>query len=157
MSVVDLVQSMDGMKQRKAESRGRSCTVSAWVVAMLLIGWVGGLGNGAAGQTNAPGGWIGNVRHPTGDTQPSMPQLSAKQLHELNEMRQKQLVADTDRLLQLARELKRELDGAGVELSPEQMNKVSRIEKLAHNVKEKMREALPPEPMPGGPQNLWPQ
>ncbi len=146
MSVLGPGQSMEGRKRWKSESRGHGRIVSAWIIAALLVCWVGDFGRGAAGQANAPGAWIGNARRQTGANSPPTPQLSAKQLHQLNELRQKQLVADTDRLLQLARELNHELDGAGTDLSPEQMNKVSRIEKLAHSVKEKMRDAVAPGP-----------
>jgi len=62
-----------------------------------------------------------------------------KMLRALNADRQKSLVADTDRLLRLVNELNAEISRANPEsLTPAQLRKVAEIEKLAHNVKDKM-------------------
>jgi nitric oxide reductase activation protein len=54
--------------------------------------------------------------------------------------RQKQLVADTERLLNLANELKTEVDKSNKDtLSLDVIRKADEIEKLAHSVKEKMK------------------
>jgi hypothetical protein len=57
-----------------------------------------------------------------------------------NTERQKKLVADTDKLLQLATELKGEVDKSTKdEMSLAVIKKAGDIEKLAHDVKEKMK------------------
>lgn len=57
-----------------------------------------------------------------------------------NEERQKQLVKDTDRLLALATELKSEVDKTNKDvLSVEVIKKADEIEKLAKNVRERMK------------------
>lgn len=62
-----------------------------------------------------------------------------KRLRSINIERQKSLVADTDRLLKLATELNSEIAKSNPgELSPVQLRKVAEIEKLAHNVRDKM-------------------
>ena len=58
----------------------------------------------------------------------------------LNEKRQKDLKTDTDKLLQLATELKQYVDKTNEHtLSVEVIKKAEEIEKLAHTVKEKMK------------------
>jgi len=62
-----------------------------------------------------------------------------RQLRALNAERQKSMVSDTMKLLKLANELEAEVSGANLDsLTPAQLRKVSEIEKLARNVKEKM-------------------
>jgi hypothetical protein len=62
-----------------------------------------------------------------------------RQLRLLNADRQKSLVADTNKLLKLARELNSEVGEATAGApTPAQLRKVAEIEKLARNVKEKM-------------------
>jgi len=57
-----------------------------------------------------------------------------------NADRQKQLVADAQRLLSLANELKADVDKTTKDtLSLDVIRKADEIEKLAHNVKEKMK------------------
>lgn len=57
-----------------------------------------------------------------------------------NVERQKQLVADTQRLLSLANELKSDVDKSTKDtLSLDVIRKADEIEKLAHTVKEKMK------------------
>jgi hypothetical protein len=61
-----------------------------------------------------------------------------------NEDRQKKLVADTERLLALATDLKTQVDQAagdktGDKLSSDRIRQVGEIEKLAHSVKERMK------------------
>jgi hypothetical protein len=78
--------------------------------------------------------------------------MAEKRLRALNIERQKQMVADADKLLKLAKELNDEVaaSNAGT-LTPEQLHKITEIEKLARSVKERMtanavqpQQALPP-------------
>ena len=64
---------------------------------------------------------------------------AARRLRVLNEMRQKALVSDTNKLLKLASELDAEIQQANSDsLTPDQLRKLALIEKLARNIKEKM-------------------
>jgi hypothetical protein len=57
----------------------------------------------------------------------------------INKERQKSLVSDTNKLLKLANELDAEVKTANsTALTPQQLHKLAEIEKLAHNVKDKM-------------------
>lgn len=58
-----------------------------------------------------------------------------------NEARHKRMQADAAKLLELSTELKADVDKAGNdELSLEVIRKAAEIEKLAHDVKERMRQ-----------------
>jgi hypothetical protein len=70
------------------------------------------------------------------------PLLAAKRQKALNAARQKKLVEDTNKLLALARELDAEVQaGNEAGLTPAQGARLASIEKLAHQVKEKMIES----------------
>ena len=59
---------------------------------------------------------------------------------EANKQRQTELKRDTDRLLQLATELKLQVDKSSENvLSLDVMKKAEEIEKLAHSVRQKMK------------------
>jgi len=74
------------------------------------------------------------------DDRPSAPIADGKLLQALNEDRHKKIVSDTDKLLRLANELNLEIARSDADsLSPGQLHEVAEIEKLAHQVKEKMR------------------
>jgi len=69
---------------------------------------------------------------------PSDMELSQAKMR--NTERQKQLVEETQKLLSLANELKADVDKSNKDtLSLEVVRKADEIEKLAHNVKEKMK------------------
>jgi hypothetical protein len=62
-----------------------------------------------------------------------------KRLQVLNAERQKELVSDTQKLLQLARELNAEVSDANAAgMTDAQLHKVAEIAKLARSIKEKM-------------------
>jgi hypothetical protein len=66
-----------------------------------------------------------------------------RQLKALNAERQKALVSDTEKLLKLAQELNTEIATSNPQkLNSGQMHKIADIEKLAHNVKQKMSESM---------------
>lgn len=85
--------------------------------------------------------------------------LMQRRLRVLNMERQKELVADTNKLLKLARELNVEVASQKSEaLTPEQLHKIAEIEKLARNVKERMTAAVgEPQSTFPPPQILYPQ
>lgn len=73
----------------------------------------------------------------------------------LNEQRQRSLVANTNKLLKLAKELNAEVNGGQAgELTKAQLRKVSEIEKLARKVKSEMSfgpvgaQTIEPSPFP---------
>ena len=64
--------------------------------------------------------------------------ISAEKAH--NEDRRKRMLADTDKLLALSTELKAYIEKAGVEeLSMDVIRKAAGIEKLAHDVQQRMK------------------
>ena len=71
---------------------------------------------------------------------PLNPQLEQEQSRLRNTDRQKQLVTDTQKLLALANQLKADVDKSNKDmLSIDVIKKAEEIEKLAHQVKEKMK------------------
>jgi hypothetical protein len=67
------------------------------------------------------------------------PGEAEKRLRTINAERQKSMVSDTEKLLKLATELNSEIAQSNPgALTPAQLRKVAEIEKLAHNVKDKM-------------------
>jgi hypothetical protein len=85
------------------------------------------------------------------------PAIVERRIRALNIERQKQIVADTDKLLKLARELNEEVAKANTgTLTLDELHKIADIEKLARNVRQRMTESvgepqinmLPPIPYP---------
>jgi hypothetical protein len=69
-----------------------------------------------------------------------MPRIEEQQALARNNERQKRLVADTDKLLALASDLKAQVDKTNKDtLSVDVIKKAEEIEKLAHSVKERMK------------------
>jgi hypothetical protein len=72
--------------------------------------------------------------------EPPSPEVEEQQARSRNSERQKKLVADTDKLLALATELKQEVAKTNKDvLSVDVVKKADEIEKLAHSVKERMK------------------
>ena len=66
--------------------------------------------------------------------------LQDQRQHMAEDERHKRIVADTDKLLELATELKADVDKSTKnELSITVINKAAEIEKLSHDVKERMK------------------
>ena len=94
----------------------------------------GGLGSRPV-TTNSP-----TVMVPMTSDVPVNPQLEQEQAKLRNTDRQRKLVADTERLVALANELKSQVDKSNKDmLSLDVVRKADEIEKLAHSVKEKMK------------------
>jgi hypothetical protein len=71
---------------------------------------------------------------------PASPKMEEQQARARSTERQKKLVADTDKLLALATELKTDVDKTNKDiLSMDVIKKADEIEKLAHSVKERMK------------------
>jgi hypothetical protein len=103
----------------------------------------GAYGTFSSGQLAQPPQQVPTTR-PGADVPPLGPALSPEmqeqQARSRNSDRQKRLVADTDRLLVLATELKQDVDKTNKDvLSVDVIKKADEIEKLAHSVKERMK------------------
>lgn len=73
------------------------------------------------------------------------PRVRERMVRSLNRDRQRLMVRDTDRLLELAAELHAETQNQALQKpSEEELKKVARIERLARRVKDGMRYALGP-------------
>ncbi len=71
---------------------------------------------------------------------PKVQPMKQKTMNSLNEARRKELAADSAKILELAEELKADMDRTSKDmLSLTVIRKADQIEKLAHNVKEKMK------------------
>ena len=82
-----------------------------------------------------PGG-----RPNSADPNPMDPHRAEQQEKARNSDRQKRLVADTEKLLALATDLKEQVDKSTKDtLSVDVIKKADEIEKLAHSVKERMK------------------
>lgn len=85
-----------------------------------------------------------------GANDPFVTVLTERRLRALNTQRQKLIVADTDKLLELAKELNDEIAKSKTgAYTPAQLHKIAEIEKLARNVKTRMANGVnQPERMP---------
>ncbi len=132
----------------------RRTAVSAVAVGMMLAAWsvgTGQQGGGGRGVGQLGGSSMGaqdaSQIAPPSSSVPSVvpdiaipPQMESDQAKMRNVERQKQLVEETQKLLSLANELKADVDKSNKDmLSLEVVRKADEIEKLAHNVKEKMK------------------
>jgi hypothetical protein len=78
--------------------------------------------------------------NPADPNDPMGPHREEQQAKLRNNDRQKRLVADTDKLLSLATDLKQQVDKSTKDtLSVDVIKKADEIEKLAHSVKERMK------------------
>jgi hypothetical protein len=67
------------------------------------------------------------------------PIMAERRIRALNTERQKLMVADTNKLFRLAKELNQEIATANTgSWTPDQLRKIAEIEKLAHGVRERM-------------------
>jgi hypothetical protein len=75
-----------------------------------------------------------------GPSDPMSPQMEEQQVRSRNNDRQKHLVADTEKLLALATQLKQDVDKTNKDvMSVDVIKRADEIEKLAHSVKERMK------------------
>lgn len=74
------------------------------------------------------------------DTGTLAPSILARQAKMRNDARQQQLVNDTNKLVELATQLKQEMDKSGKDVDQDDVaKKAAEIEKLAKNVKDRMK------------------
>jgi hypothetical protein len=136
------------MKARR--SLGILVASAAFVTVLAGTGWSQttgtgtgtGIGSGRSGGLTQPTNPSGITVPPgqVGPDTPPNPLLEEEQAKMRAVDRQKQLVNDTQKLLALANELKAQVDKSNKDtLSLDVIRKADEIEKLAHNVKEKMK------------------
>ena len=94
----------------------------------------------AGSQTSTTGAHTSIMDQDSGPRDPFKEKLEAQASKSRNNDRQKRLIADTDKLLQLSTELKMEVEKTTKnEMSVQVIQKAAEIEKLAHDVKERMK------------------
>lgn len=94
----------------------------------------------AASQAAPPGRQSSTSLHGEQDLDPMARGMETHMAERRNSDRQKTLIADTDKLLALAQQLKVEVDKSNKDtLSIDVVKRAEQIEKLARSVKEKMR------------------
>lgn len=96
------------------------------------------------------------ARFPSHDSSQMQRDMEHRQLKQLNKRRQQEIRDDTAKLFQLATELKAAVDKSNENvLSLDVVRKAGEVEKLAKQVKEKMKESVGPplrvEPLPKTP------
>lgn len=103
------------------------------------------------GLVAAPAGLRGQVASDSGPSSGFYNPKGLDQQHrhilirQINIARQREMVSDAEKLVQLAGELDSEVRAAGNSpLSVAQLDKIARIQKLAHSVKDKMQFAVLP-------------
>jgi len=113
---------------------GRLWRVS-WMIPILAL--IAGAQSFPSSQL--PGQGSPHVRNPYGTSPESDPLYEQKRMNALNADRHKSMVSDTEKLLQLAKQLDAEIAANSTDgLTSQEMKQVAEIEKLARNVKEKM-------------------
>jgi hypothetical protein len=103
-------------------------------------------------QPNRPGQ---DSMSPLGDDVNSA--MEAKRINALNAERQKSLISDTVKLVKLVSDLNAEINGEHpASLTDEQIKKLAEIEKLAHNIREKMSSSINGSPRINAPASIIP-
>ncbi len=119
--------------------RGRSVSVAAFLLLAVSEGAGLSQQSGSSGPPQRPL-MPGGLGEPNRADDPFTAKVAEQQARSRNSDRQKRLVADTDKLLSLATELKQQVDKTDKNmLSVDVVKKADEIEKLAHSVKEKMK------------------
>jgi hypothetical protein len=112
-----------------------------FALTILLAGALAATPPAVGGQDVSDRGGPSGVSQPRGLDQQHRRIL----LRRINIARQKEMVSDAEKLVQLAGELDAEVRAAGNSpLSATQLDKIARIQKLAHSVKDKMQFAVLP-------------
>jgi hypothetical protein len=109
-------------------------------VVVLMMGVSGGVSGGEPKQYAPPQRFPGQAHQPSDLDPTTDPHRLEQQEQVRSTERQKRLVADTDKLLALATDLKQQVEKTNKNiLSVDVIKKADEIEKLAHSVKERMK------------------
>ena len=116
--------------------------IRGWVAALVLLGWAGVSGrtqwNSSSPQISQPP----NLSNPTAKNpaDAATAEIQHKQEKLRQDERQKRLVSDSDKLLALATQLHDDVSKTDKNiLSVDVVRRADEIERLAHNVKERMK------------------
>lgn len=106
-----------------------------WVIPILALT----AGAQSFPSSQLPSQGSPHVRSPYGPSAEPDPLYEQRRMKALNADRHKSMVSDTDKLLQLAKQLDAEIAANSADgLTSQEMKRVAEIEKLARSVKEKM-------------------
>ena len=106
-----------------------------WVIPILALT----AGAQSFPSSQLPSQGSPHVRSPYGPSAEPDPLYEQRRMNALNADRHKSMVSDTDKLLQLAKQLDAEIAANSADgLTSQEMKRVAEIEKLARSVKEKM-------------------
>jgi hypothetical protein len=112
-------------------------------------------GQGSSQNSGRGGGFGRSSTAPFSSDDDYDPVMTGRRVSALNTERQKQMVADANKLLKLARELNDEVAAANERaFTPDQLRKIAEIEKLAKNVRERMTAGIGQAPSTMSPPNL---
>ncbi len=128
---------------RMASSIRRYVLAAAIGVVLLTTGYCEAQTIGQV-PPNGPARRIPTPRDPEMDERIGAPATTSifyeKRIQMLNAEQHRSMVADTDRLVKLVADLNAQINSSKASsLTPEQLRTVAEIEKLAHNVRDKMR------------------
>jgi hypothetical protein len=94
----------------------------------------------SGGQVQQPPWTVGQHMPELGHSNPAVPDRTEQQEKSRVNEQQKRLIADTDKLLSLAIDLKAEVDKSGTAtMSVDEIKKADEIERLAHSVKQRLK------------------
>ena len=117
-----------------SDMRWGRAVLSLWLVA--ASGWL-------LWAQYTPGSRVQTPQPGYGDGPNNNPLSEEKRTKALNADRHKSMVSDAERLVKLARQLDAEVASNPTdEMTPEELQKLATIEKLAHNVKTKMAQSF---------------
>jgi hypothetical protein len=109
------------------------------VLAQLPGSNTGSNSGQTTGQTSGHGGGFGRLSPFPNDDPDYDPAMTERRVRALNAERQKQMIADANKLLKLAKELNDQVASANENsFTADQLRKIAEIEKLAKNVRERM-------------------
>ena len=121
----------------------RLAIAAAFAMAGLLVAVPASAQNRVGGNSGLPPGVHEStpddiLAGPMGD-----PVFQERRIRQMGIADHKSIISDTDKLLQLVTELSNEVGSTNPHsFTPDQLRKIALIEKLAHNVKDKMRSSF---------------
>ena len=116
------------------------CVRVGAILALMLAAGAPSIHGVQAGPPTASPFPDASVRGGRDERDPSYERMQEQATKGRNAERQKRLIADTDKLLSLATELKQDVDKTDKNtLSVDVIKKAEEIERLAHSVKERMK------------------
>jgi hypothetical protein len=151
LAIDESLPGLAGTSHKQASHGGRRASRLVLLFVLATSGVI------LAQQTTPSDTGLGASRPPRGthlevnqslSGNPGDPIFQERRLRQLNVAQHKALVSDADKLLKLVSELNAEIDNTNpASLTPDQLRMVAEIEKLAHSVKNRMRNSVQPTPV----------